>query len=48
MEMFRKVLLVAMVALSLIFLTIEVLYPKRSFKKELEYWFHRGKKAAGF
>jgi hypothetical protein len=48
MEIFRKVLLITMVALSLIFLTVEFLYPKRTFRKELEYWYHRGKKAAGF
>lgn len=46
--MSKKGLLFGIVALGSIALALEFVYQDRSFKKNLEYWYSRGRKAVGY
>lgn len=45
--MSKKTILFAIVALSSIALALEYFYPELGLKKKTEYWYNRGRKAAG-
>lgn len=47
MEMFRRTLLIAVAALTLVSLMADLIYARRPFRRRAGYWFERGKKAVG-
>ena len=48
MQIFRRSLLFTIFTLGFVFLIMEFFYPESSFKKEIDHWYRRGKKAVGF